>query len=294
MRSDLDMAVELLQGPKVENLQAALHLIQGTVFSFSMKLCRHREDAEDTTQDVLISSLKHLAKIPNSSALSVWLYTAVRNRCWRNRSRAAHAESVSLDDLTGDDRHRLLAATGLSPEQKASQDENDYLFRNAVSRLPPQYRIVMALHDMEDLDTDQVAQALFLEPGAVRVRLHRARLLLRKEVEAVFGAHSKRHRHPERVTTRPSRDCGGIVSGLSKYPGSGMESRGCGQIPRHMEACSQYAGFIRDLKLVLDRCRSLRTPACASVDRVLQRLLAEECQRLNLGGTSLAPHVLAS
>ena len=53
----------------------------------------------------------------------------------------------------------------------------------AVLQLPPQYRLVLVLHDMEELDTEEVAAVLSLQPGTVRVRLHRARLMLRKELE---------------------------------------------------------------------------------------------------------------
>ena len=87
MRPELTKAAELLQRKTPEALEEAIGLLQNTVYSFSMKMCGHPEDAEDTTQEVLFRSLAHLAKIQDPRALAVWLYTVTRNRCWRMRRR---------------------------------------------------------------------------------------------------------------------------------------------------------------------------------------------------------------
>lgn len=294
MRSDLDMAVDLLQKPAGEGVQAALNLIQGTVFRFSMKLCRHREDAEDTMQEVLISSLRHLSKIETAQGLSAWLYTAARNRCWRNRSRTATRNSVSLDDPVGSDLDRRLAAAGMSPEQSALQEEDHHLIRKALLRLPPHYRIVLALHDLEDLNAGQIAQALSLEPGAVRVRLHRARLRLRKEVETMLHLTLDKQYRPAPLPAKSSTECEGIFSDLSKYLGGGIGDQSCAQIQTHLQNCPQCAEFIGELKLAMDRCRLLETSACASVGPSLQHLLTEEYWRLIAAGSSPAVPALAS
>ncbi len=74
MRSELARAAELLRQPEPEKVDEALRLLQNTVFSFSMKVCGHREDAEETAQDVLMKSVRHLVKIESPSAMAVWLY----------------------------------------------------------------------------------------------------------------------------------------------------------------------------------------------------------------------------
>src|SRR4249920_2012215 len=96
MRPELTRAAELLQRKTPEALEEAIGLLQNTVYSFSMKMCGHPEDAEDTTQEVLFRSLAHLAKIQDPRALAVWLYTVTRNRCWRMRRKAAGAPARTL------------------------------------------------------------------------------------------------------------------------------------------------------------------------------------------------------
>jgi len=80
VRPELNEPVSLLRKTDSASVQKALELLQGTVFLFSMKVCGRHEDAEDTTQDVLLSSLPHLAKIEDLKAFSIWRYAAARNR----------------------------------------------------------------------------------------------------------------------------------------------------------------------------------------------------------------------
>jgi RNA polymerase sigma-70 factor, ECF subfamily len=120
MRPELTQAAELLHRNTPEAIEEAIGLLQHTVYSFSMKVCGHPEDAEDTMQEVLSRSLTHLAKIQDPQALAVWLYTVTRNRCWRMRRKAASAprHMLSLDELMPDETElgRLLedAADGSS------------------------------------------------------------------------------------------------------------------------------------------------------------------------------------
>src|ERR1035438_4549432 len=186
MRPELIQAIDLLRRNTPEAVEEAIGLLQNTVYSFSMKVCGHPQDAEDTMQEVLFRSLGHLAKIQTPQALAVWLYTVTRNRCWRMRRKPAHAPSqtFSLDELMPDAAEvgRLLQDAAASPEGNLLHAEQHHLLHQAVLRIPVQLRIVLVLHDMEELTTEQVGHILDLQPGTVRVRLHRARLSVRKEM----------------------------------------------------------------------------------------------------------------
>src|SRR5579863_1715007 len=120
MRPELIRAIELLRLSTPEGVEEAIGLLQNTVYSFSMKVCGHPEDAEDTMQEVLFRSLGHLAKMENPQALAVWLYTVTRNRCWRMRRKPAHAPAnmLSLDELMPDNEEpgRLLEDAAVGPE----------------------------------------------------------------------------------------------------------------------------------------------------------------------------------
>jgi RNA polymerase sigma-70 factor, ECF subfamily len=80
MRAEIEKSVELLQRGDEASVEQALALLQTTVFSFSMRVCGQREDAEDTMQEVLLKSIPHLPKFDSPRALLVWLYKVAKNR----------------------------------------------------------------------------------------------------------------------------------------------------------------------------------------------------------------------
>lgn len=96
MRSDIEDAVHLLQRGDDAAVERALALLQDTVFSFSMRVCGQREDAEDTMQEVLLKSVPHLPRFDSPKALVVWLYKVAKNRCLMSRRRSKFAPKQDL------------------------------------------------------------------------------------------------------------------------------------------------------------------------------------------------------
>ncbi len=207
MRPELIRATDLLHRNTPEAVEEAIGLLQNTVYSFSMKVCGHREDAEDTMQEVLSRSLPHLAKIQEPQQLAVWLYTVTRNRCWRMRRKSAHAPAnmLSLDELMPSDEELevLLRDAAKSPEGTLLRAEQHQMLHQAILRIPASLRIVLVLHDIEELTTEQVAQILDLRPGTVRIRLHRARLSVRKEMNHILNRSSKQTKKDPSSAKRP-------------------------------------------------------------------------------------------
>jgi RNA polymerase sigma-70 factor (ECF subfamily) len=282
VRPELQEAIELLRKSDAESVDRALQLLHRTVLSFGMKVCGHREDAEDTVQEVLIHSLPHLAKLKEPRALSAWLYTAARNRCLQTRGKASYRRSVALEDLLPDDTelHELLIADrGASPETEAARREGRQMLHEAVLRLPVPYRLVLVLHDMEELDTETVGQVLSLRPATVRVRLHRARLLVRQEMNRLLSEKPKKTRSGKKAAKR-SAECREIFANLSEYLDGKLPPTTCDAMRQHIEGCPACVAFIRDLKQAIDRCRSLDVCPDREAPAVLRRLLTEEYLRL--------------
>jgi RNA polymerase sigma-70 factor (ECF subfamily) len=293
MSQKVEQALELIRENQPESIDQALALLQNTVYSFSMKVCGHPEDAEDTMQEVLFRSLKHLSKIQDPQALSVWLYTVTRNRCWRMRRKPKGSErSVSLDELMPDDAElaMLLEDTAASPETSAVQTEQQDLLQRAVLRLPAQLRLALVLHDMEELTTEEVGQVLGVQPGTVRVRLHRARLAVRKEMNRLVRAPLTTAAKGEKAAGRKSRrkstakkrpaECRGLFAQLSEYMDGKVEPATCEKMERHIEGCPACVAFLRDLRGAVERCRKLDVPCDPAVAKRLRAVLTREYLRL--------------
>src|SRR5712692_7570501 len=158
MREEVQKAIELLRRNGSASMDEALTLLQQSVFSFSMHVCGRREDAEDTMQEVLVKSLPHLSRFENPKALVVWLYKVAKNRCLmsRRRSKFAPKQELSLEELMPDrnDLERLASTEAINPETLTMRSEEAQRLRDAVQKLPPDYRIILVLRDMEGL-TDE-------------------------------------------------------------------------------------------------------------------------------------------
>ena len=277
-----------------EAVEEAIGLLQNTVYSFSMKVCGHPEDAEDTMQEVLSRSVGHLAKIQTPQQMSVWLYTVTRNRCWRMRRKPAHAPPslLSLDDLMPDHEElgRLLEDGAVGPEGDLLAAEQHHLLHQAILRVPPALRIVLVLHDMEELTTEQVAQVLSLQQGTVRIRLHRARLSVRREMNELLQGVSDEQRGAKLAVKkrkvakakngqRPA-ECRDLFANLSEYLDGRVEPLTCEQMREHIEACPSCVAFVRDLRTAIDRCRSLEIPCDPTVAPRLRAILTREYLRM--------------
>src|SRR6266498_3271619 len=166
-------------------MEKALTLLQETVFSFSMRVCQQRQDAEDTMQEVLVKSVPLLSRFDSPKALVVWLYKVAKTRCLmsRRKSKFAPKQELSLEELMPD-REELAALVqgGVNPESFAIHSQEARWLRAAIQKLPPQYRIVLVLRDMEGLTDEEVGEITGLRAGTIRVRLYRARLFVCKEV----------------------------------------------------------------------------------------------------------------
>ncbi|MFB3915388.1 MAG: sigma-70 family RNA polymerase sigma factor [Terriglobales bacterium] len=280
MRPELVQAYQLLRSNDPKSVEEALRLIQSTVFSFSMKVCGHREDAEDTMQDVLLKSLPHLQKIENPQALAVWLYKVTRNHCWmsRRKSKFAPDQTLSLEELMPDsaELESLTGHSEQSPEAKAVSKQQAERVHEAVLRIPPKYRLVLVLHDMEDLDTSDVAKITGLSEGTVRVRLHRARLFVRRELAGRTTAKVSRRRR----ASKPA-DCRKMFASLSEYIDGRLDRLTCDRIRKHLQDCPSCIAFINDLNRAIERCRSYEVQCGPQIAAQLRQLLLQEYFRFS-------------
>jgi RNA polymerase sigma-70 factor (ECF subfamily) len=288
MRTQVLQALKLLHGRQPRALDRALELLQGTVTSFGMKVCGHREDAEDTAQEVLLKAIPYLARFDSPQALAVWLYKVAKNQCLmsRRRSRFAPQPELSLDELMpeGDELERLARARQDTPESALVRAEDAEHLHEAVLCLPLEYRVILVLHDMEELSTAEVAKITGLREGTVRVRLHRARLFLRKELAGPSRSSGRvklkswARRPTEHARgQRPGR-CRQLFAKLSDYLDGALDDSLCQELEKHLDGCAPCEAFLSSLEQTIEQCRKFQTPCQPTEEaaRVRQRLL-EQC-----------------
>ncbi|RMF75063.1 MAG: sigma-70 family RNA polymerase sigma factor [Acidobacteria bacterium] len=157
------------------------------IWAFGLRMCGHREDAEDVFQEALVKVFTSLRQLENPAALRTWLWRVVANECRMSRRGPRDpSRQVGLDDLGARDDgapYDPPDETAASPERQVLDRETRARVERAVRNLPPDYRIIVLLRDFEGLTTQEVAEVLGITQTNAKVRLHRARLALRRLLE---------------------------------------------------------------------------------------------------------------
>lgn len=150
------------------------------IYHLAYRMCRQPDLARDAAQEALTIALQKIHQFRGESRLITWLYQILFHECLRSRRESTRwATMVSLDerpDLAALSRFSLLPG----PEEQVLRDETRRLFWEAVERLPPAWRSVYLLREVEGLSTEEVARVLGTSAANVKVRLHRARRRLRE------------------------------------------------------------------------------------------------------------------
>lgn len=153
-----------------------------TLFS----IVRNETEAEDGAQEAMISAYRHLASFRGDAKFSTWLTTIAINEGRKRLRKTKGAAEDSIEETEesheGDYTPAPLTDWREIPLEALERKELREALRVAVTELPGIYRQVFTLRDLEELNIEETAQALGITAGAVKVRLHRARIMLQKRL----------------------------------------------------------------------------------------------------------------
>lgn len=162
---------------------------EAKIFRLAQHITQNREDAEDVLQETFLRAYEHLDQFQGNSKFYTWIVRIAVNQALMKLRRRRTDKSVSLDESidTGEDTvTREIAAWDEDPEQRFSREELGEILDSAIQTLAPAYRSVFLLRDVDDLSTEETAEALGLSVPAVKSRLLRARLQLREKLTRYF------------------------------------------------------------------------------------------------------------
>jgi RNA polymerase sigma-70 factor, ECF subfamily len=145
-------------------------------YNSAYRMLGDQDAAEDVAQESFIAAYQGLKDFKFGSRFSTWLYTIVMNKC-RDCLRAKRP-GVSLDDLA-----EVRSDRGPSPEERASSHQTGDIIQDALNALPPEYREVIILKHVQDLEYTEIADILGVSVGSLKVRAHRGREMLKRAIE---------------------------------------------------------------------------------------------------------------
>ena len=147
------------------------------VYSIALRMTGNSEDASDMTQEAFIKAFNSLSGYRGESKFSVWLYRIVSNVCLdflRSRNRRPTV-SLSVEDDEGEDTELDIADESQSPEVLLDRSLTRESVRRGLEALPPDYRQILLLREIQGLSYEEISQSLELEVGTVKSRIFRAR-----------------------------------------------------------------------------------------------------------------------
>jgi RNA polymerase sigma-70 factor, ECF subfamily len=186
MNRDDKAIVDALRRGDADGAEALVNHHGARIYRVVARILGDRRDVEEVCQDVLMTVVRKIGTFRGEAAFSSWIYRIAANAAYeRARARRARVDDVSLDAVLPvfDEMGRHVAPVvdwsgGL--EDPAVAGEVRTVLERAIGNLPEDYRVVLVLRDVEGLTNEEVAETLGLTVAAVKSRLHRARLFMRK------------------------------------------------------------------------------------------------------------------
>src|SRR5215467_14291111 len=182
----------LVQSAKKGDLEAFSELVNRydrNIFRIAQHITHNEEDAQDVVQDAFLKAYQNLAQFQGNSKFYTWLVRIAVNEALMKLRKRRNEKTVSLDEDVETEEGsipREVADWAPNPEQNFGQAELSDILRKTIQGLPPGFRTVFVLRDVEGLSTEETAEMLDLSVPAVKSRLLRARLQLRERLAKYF------------------------------------------------------------------------------------------------------------
>ena len=195
--SDLSLVAQAKAGDFAA-VESLLLKYERQVYGVAHKIVQQHQDAEEVAQQTFLSVIEHLGEFREEARFRTWLLRIATNHALAMLRKRAVRAGPSLDDHDADDRYERLphpefiAVWRETPDEIALRHETRQLVDDALASLDEKYRVVFVLRDIEEFSTRDTADILGISVEAVKVRLLRARLMLRERLTRIFGDESSR------------------------------------------------------------------------------------------------------
>jgi RNA polymerase sigma-70 factor, ECF subfamily len=183
-RDEAQMIAAILAGDR-ELYHTLIQPYEFSVYRMALSFVKNETEAEDVAQEAFLKAFRDLANFRGESKFSTWLISITLNEARRRLRRQNTIRMESLDEPPGEGGRvspALLRDWREIPSEALERREVRALLQKAIEELAPIYREVLVLRDIEELSVEETASALAISISSVKVRLHRARIMLQKEL----------------------------------------------------------------------------------------------------------------
>lgn len=190
-KSDLELIEEFRQGNQ-QSFEELIGRYSTKAFSLATRLTRCQEDAEEVLQDVFVTVYRKIAGFEGKSSFSSWLYRVTVNSALMKLRKRRGDQTVSVEDVQPQIDEAIMHRSfdNIEGDVMTLRHELSTALEDAISRLPDEYRPVFVLRDVDGLTSREVSKILDLTVPAVKSRLHRSRIMLRRKLQRFYNEYS--------------------------------------------------------------------------------------------------------
>jgi RNA polymerase sigma-70 factor (ECF subfamily) len=181
--------VDLFKGGDSTAFEEIISRYEAKVMNLALRFTRNQEDAEEVMQDVFTTVYRKIDGFRGQSAFSSWLYRIVVNAAFMKLRKKKQSQTVSMEDLAPAVKQYCMereSVTNTHSYNITVTRELQEVLQRAIDKLPDQYRAVFVLRDVDGLSNQETGEILDLSIPAVKSRLHRSRIMLRKRLQRYY------------------------------------------------------------------------------------------------------------
>jgi len=191
MKMSEQQLIERAKNGDTKAFEELMKRTQTNIYNLGLRLLGNKEDAADLMQETYIKAYENLDRFEGRSSFSTWLYRIATNNALM-KLRKEKNKKVSIDELKkfGDKSYKIeISDWSENPSSYFKSAELKEVLQKAIDSLPPKYKSVFILHDVEGLPLAEVARILSLSVPAVKTRVHRSRMYLREKISEYIKKH---------------------------------------------------------------------------------------------------------
>lgn len=245
MRTDKELLLQAQAGDSAA-VDEILSRHEQKVFRFGLRMCGNEEDARDVLQETLLAAFQNVKGFRGDAKLSTWLYQIARSFCLRSRRRTVGEPErvLPLENLEA----AAVPSEQAQPDAQAQAREIGAILQSAMLTLSDAHREALILRDVEGLSAEEAAGVIGIEVGALKSRLHRARMELREKLAGFLG------REGELTGAAP---CPELADELAAYAAEEIDQSTCARIEEHLKRCKRCAAACETLQRTVSLCRQI-------------------------------------
>jgi RNA polymerase sigma-70 factor (ECF subfamily) len=183
--SDVEIINKVIEG-EIELYEILIRRYNSFLYKIGRSYRYNHEDTEDLMQEAYINAYRNLAKFEKRASFKTWLTRIMLNQCYQKKQKLSFKNEIIATDILNENSN-IMFHNSINNEKNTVNKELGLVLENAIQKIPEDYRMVFVIRELNGLSITETAEALHITESNVKVRLSRAKAMLRAEVEKTYS-----------------------------------------------------------------------------------------------------------